>query len=257
MHLVLHTPITASSQDPLTPANSQSLISLRHLLCSAFYVCTIMGLPINRVSAPVVPSSEAATFTSTPSKYSSNLDQWWPPTASPNPLNQSLHVPRIIASKCISNVAWLQLPSALRSIINLCLQVYLQTPSIKAFEYISMFKWCSFCEMVELQQRNGFLPLGTSASVWELSDQNRKVVKSHSVQDGCRGVLVNLGAPAKNLCGQIRSDDNQGSTWDHRKQAWVHQAVPMTPLAASDSANDNRGRTWDRQRQVWKHVPSL
>jgi hypothetical protein len=62
---------------------------------------------MNRVSVLVAPPSR-----STASKYSSNLDRSWPPSASPNSLDHGLQVCTNIASKCISKLARLRPPSA-------------------------------------------------------------------------------------------------------------------------------------------------
>jgi len=79
---------------------------------------------MNRVSAPVSPPSQTTASRSTASKYSSNLARSWPPSASPNSLDDSLQVRTLMASKCIS-------PNSLDH----GLQVHLQTHSITASKF--------------------------------------------------------------------------------------------------------------------------
>jgi len=91
-HWVLHTPHTASSQDWLSPTPSQSLRSQRTMLYSILYIPTITSWTMNRVSAAVAPSSWSTASRSTTSKYSSNLDRSWPPSASSNSLDHGLQL---------------------------------------------------------------------------------------------------------------------------------------------------------------------
>jgi len=92
IHWVLHTPCTASSQDPLSPAPSQSLISSRTLLYSTLFIPTITSWPMKTVSAAVPPPYQSTACRSTTSKYSFNLDWSSPPSASPNLLHHGLQV---------------------------------------------------------------------------------------------------------------------------------------------------------------------
>ena len=80
---------------------------------------------------------------STASKYSSNLDRSWPPSASPNSLHHGLQVHlqtrSITASKCISKLSRLQPPSASLSSLDHGPQVHLQTPRITASKFARLW----------------------------------------------------------------------------------------------------------------------
>jgi len=92
IHRVLHAPCTASSQDRLSPAPSQSLISRQTMLYSILYIPTITSKSMYRVSAPVAPPSQTTASRLAASMYSSNLARSWPPSASPNPLDHGLQL---------------------------------------------------------------------------------------------------------------------------------------------------------------------
>jgi hypothetical protein len=83
-----------------------------------------------------------------------------------------------------------------------------------------------------VHQQNVFWSLGASGSVWELSDQNPRVVKSQSVLDRCSGLQVHLGAPRT-------ADNKPWSTWVRPRQAW-----------------ERRPKAWKRQQQAWEHIES-
>ena len=61
---------------------------------------------------------------------------------------------------------------------------------------------------VPSHQQNVFLSLGAAGSVWELPDQNPRVVRFQSLLDRCSGLQVHRGAPVNNLCVHRRSGDN-------------------------------------------------
>jgi len=116
IHRVPHTPRTASYQDWMS--HSQSLSSQRTMLYSILYVPTITSQAMNWVWASIAHASRSTasrfapsrltasrltTFSSIASrsitsKYSSNLDWSWPPSASPNSLGQGLRVRTIMSS---------------------------------------------------------------------------------------------------------------------------------------------------------------
>ena len=89
MHWVLNTPRTASSQNQLSPAPSQSLISRPTMLSSILNFPRLTNQPMNRVSAPVAAPFRTTTSRLTASKYSCNLAPAWPPSACPNSLDHS------------------------------------------------------------------------------------------------------------------------------------------------------------------------
>jgi len=100
---------------------------------------------MNRVSAPVAPPSWTTARRLATSKYSSNLTWSWPPSSSPNSLNNNFQVhPQthsITASKCISKLARSQPPMVSQNLHNYAIQVHLQTRPITAAEFTSKFTW--------------------------------------------------------------------------------------------------------------------
>jgi hypothetical protein len=60
---------------------------------------------------------------------------------------------------------------------------------------------------------------GASGSVWELSDRNPRVVKSHSWLDQRSGLQVHLGATGSAGDNSGSADNKRGSTWDGGRQA--------------------------------------
>jgi len=141
-HRVQHTPSTAYTAYCIIPrstvTSSQPFSSLGRPCCTQF--STFAQLRVNQWIKSPLPShlpSELTTSRLTTSKYSSNLARWWPPSASSNLLKHGLQVQlqtrSIVASKCISKVALLQIPNSLH-----CgLQVHLQTRTIAASKCIS------------------------------------------------------------------------------------------------------------------------
>jgi len=71
-----------------------------------------------------------------------------------------------------------------------------------------------------IHQQNVFLSLGASGSIWELSDQNPRVVKSQSRLDRCSGLQVHLGAPGSAGEKPRSADDKSGSTSNHSRAVW-------------------------------------
>jgi len=82
-----------------------------------------------------------------------------------------------------------------------------------------------FVETLNLHQENLFWPLGVYGCVWELSNQNPRVVKSRQLLDWCSGLPVYPGAPR---CANYKP----GSTWEHLQQAWEHLKASATSLGA-------------------------
>jgi len=107
-----------------------------------------------------------------------------------------------------------------------------------------------------VHQQNVYLSLWASGSVWELFNQNQRVVTSQSLSDWCSGHQVHLGAPAINLCRHMWSGDSQGSIWERWPQAWEHQwqawehprapgrclGVPVTSLGACPITVEQSGK---------------
>jgi hypothetical protein len=62
--------------------------------------------------------------------------------------------------------------------------------------------------LLYFHQQNEFWSLEAWGSVWELSDQNHRVVKSQSLLAGCSGLQVLLGAPESTLnhCRAVREN---------------------------------------------------
>jgi len=186
IYQVQHTPSTASTQDwlfslhshdlELTPECSFSFqrTSLHDWLPSASTPWELKGQVTLSHSHGCeltnwwIESQHRACHPSTASKYSSNLNQSRPPTASPNLHNHSLQVhlqtqsvtaskfartwppsastnsldfglqvSTIMASKCISKLTQSQLPSVFPNSLNYGLQVHLQPHSITISEWIS------------------------------------------------------------------------------------------------------------------------
>jgi len=95
-------------------------------------------------------------------------------------------------------------------------------------------QYCVYDWFHTLQQQNWWWSLGASGSVWELSDQNPRVVKSFSVLDRCTGLQVHLAAlkRAGNKPGSANdkpgsanhkpgsTDDKLGSTSNHCRAVW-------------------------------------
>jgi len=153
-----------------------SLISHWTTLYSILYTPMILSWPMNRVSAPVrSPMSSTAsrsitsgwttsrattsrsttswsttsrsttsrltTSISTTFKSSSNLQQSWPPSASPDLIYHNLNVHprvcRITVWEFIAQFTPVQLRSASPTLFEHCLLVYLQTQAIMAYK----FRW--------------------------------------------------------------------------------------------------------------------
>ena len=186
-HRVQHSLSTASTQDCLFSLHSHDYemtpecsfgfwrTSLHHRLPSACSPWELKGKVTFshshgcEVTNRWIESHHLVRYSSTTSKYLSNLNRSRPPSASPKSLDYSLPVRPIMASKCISKLAQLQPPSlhdhglqvaylqtrsitATKCIPNLAqsgppsshehgLQVHLQTPSIMIWECISKFTW--------------------------------------------------------------------------------------------------------------------
>jgi len=73
-----------------------------------------------------------------------------------------------------------------------------------------------------VHQHNVIMSLGASGSVWELSDQNPRVVKSQRCLDQCSGLQVRMGACWSAGDNPGSADNRPGSTWECRQQAWAH-----------------------------------
>jgi len=84
------------------------------------------------------------------------------------------------------------------------------------FHNVSYVNWL-------LHQPNVCWSLQASGRVWELSDQNARVIKSQRSLGRRSGLPVQLQVPGS-------ADDKPGSTWEHWQQAWVHVGVPVTNL---------------------------
>jgi len=87
---------------------------------------------MNRITAPITPSSQSTACRWTTSNYSTNLDRSWPRSTSPKSPDHRLHICTIRASKCISQLASLKHSSTSLSSPNLVLQVHLRTHLISA-----------------------------------------------------------------------------------------------------------------------------
>jgi len=125
-----------------------------------------MRKPINIVSAVITPPFRSTASRSTTSKYSSNLDRSWSPSASPNSLDHGLQVHlqtrsittskcisqlhdfslqmhlqtrSITASMCISELNMIPASKCISELLDLDLQMHLQTRSIMASKCISEF----------------------------------------------------------------------------------------------------------------------
>ena len=88
---------------------------------------------MNRVSAAVAPTSRSTASRSTTSKYSSNLDRSWPPSASANSLDHGLQVHLWVTRS--------QPPSASPNLLDHGLQVHLWVHSILTSKCIAKLDW--------------------------------------------------------------------------------------------------------------------
>jgi len=139
IHWVKHTLSTAYTayciipRSTVFPLPASLLISRQTMVYSILYIPTITSLPMNRVSAPVVPPSRTTASRLTASNYSSNVARSWPPIASSNSLDHSLEmylqIRKITASKCISKLAPSQPPSVCTNSLDYSLQVRTITAS--------------------------------------------------------------------------------------------------------------------------------
>jgi len=118
-------------------------------------------------------------------------------------------------------------------------------PSHKQYSpTIGMIPIITDCKTHELQiwmvhQQNECVCLGALGSVWELSDQNLRVLESQRLLEWWSGLQVHLGELAKNVCGHRRSHDilrsareGRQQAWVHQQWAWVHLGAPVTSLGA-------------------------
>jgi len=113
--------------------------------------------------------------------------------------------------------------------------------------------------MALLHQRNVFCSLGASGSVWGMSDNNPRVVKSIRLMDRCSGLQEHLGAPGS-TCDDPGSTDNMtGSTYkrrwqasEHRPQSWKWRRSAWEDMGAPGSAGDKPGSTSNHCTAVWK-----
>jgi len=87
-----------------------------------------------------------------------------------------------------------------------------------------------------VHQQNVNVSLRDSGSVWELSDQNPRVVKSQSWPDRCIGLQVNLGAPGSAGDKTGSADDQPESTGDY-------------PGSTSNRCRE----VWDTHHLLWEH----
>jgi len=86
-----------------------------------------------------------------------------------------------------------------------CSAVGIRSVSVVSPLFYSMAAFCQLSLViissgiaVILHQQNVFLSLGASGSVWELSDQNSRVVESQSCLDQCSGFQVHQGSAGNN-----------------------------------------------------------
>jgi len=97
---------------------------------------------MNGVQAAVPPPSRSAASRSSISKYSSNLDRSWPPSASPSWLHHDLQVHLCITRSrppSASPNSLDQVSKCISELIDHGLQMHLQTHSIMASKCISVF----------------------------------------------------------------------------------------------------------------------
>ena len=84
-----------------------------------------------------------------------------------------------------------------------------------------------------IHQQNVFLSLGVSGSVRELSDQNPRVVKCHSLLERCSDLQVHLGAPGS-------AKNKPGSTWERQQQALEYSQQILEHLKSQSSSLGKR-----------------
>jgi len=99
-------------------------------------------------------------------------------------------------------------------------------------------------------QQNLSVTLCASGSIWELLDQNFRVIKSQSVLDRCSGHQVHLGAPANNPHGHRRSAGNQRSTGEAQQHVWEYLGVPQRAGDKIGSTDNKPRSTRECQQQT-------
>jgi len=138
IHWVLHIPrLTVSRSLPVL-----SLICLLRLLYPMLNIPSCMSQQMNTVSAPIMPPLWSIVSRSPGPKYYSNMDWWYPLSASPNVLEYSLKnlwVYSILAAKRIPKLARSGPPIASLTLFDYGIQVPLQTLLSKALKDIFVY----------------------------------------------------------------------------------------------------------------------
>ena len=93
--------------------------------------------------------------------------------------------------------------------------------------------------MSRVHQQNVFWLLGASGSIWELSDQNARVVKSQSILDWHPGLQVHLEALGSVGDNSGSADHKPGSIWELQRQVLELRCPSMGPPGSAGNKSES------------------